>query len=108
MVFRCTDPECPKCGCNQSHLLYPINGGRQEKRRCGNMACSHVFTATVKEEESRPRSRAPVPFASQDCPACGSPDTVVTKSTPPLRSHKCRKCGHPFQSTERDRRREAM
>jgi len=35
------------------------------------------------------------------CPACHSPDTIVTSTREAIRHHKCRACGRCFKSVER-------
>lgn len=50
---RCNDPECPKCGCNQSRVVADDSrwGQPRQRRACG--ACGFEWNSVVKPAETK-------------------------------------------------------
>lgn len=101
MLERCTDPACPRCGCNQSRVVSTapgLFGGKSEQRACG--ACGKLFNCLAAEPESADESLAGVVFRKLRCPQCHGSNCLVTSSRAPIRYHRCGDCGARFKSVE--------
>lgn len=116
---HCGGPECPRCGCRDTEVLQAprpdawfARAGRARCRHCGR---SFIVTADADaaipagpepepsapiESDDPPREDGVVRYVLVRCPECGSSDTAITRTSRPIRYHKCRACNHAFKSVE--------
>lgn len=101
MLEKCSDPLCPKCGCQESVRMrrrladFPV-------RQCQH--CGHKFPVGLA---SLPKTERPMVaiYQKTPCAYCYSTDTAVRRgpvSTDPdrRRYHTCNTCGEIFPSVE--------
>ena len=58
-----------------------------------------IDSDSVKEDSSTPVQYGIIYYPLK-CPQCGSKDIKTYSSAPPVRYHKCKKCGYNFRSRE--------
>ncbi|MEM1208444.1 MAG: hypothetical protein AAGI54_04175 [Planctomycetota bacterium] len=108
------DTDCPRCGCNLTHAVTRASvfeGKAVDETRRVCDACGYGFRVGGWK---RPASKAiagghadrGVTFPVLRCPKCNAKRPSTTSSPKALpgehreRQHKCRRCGHTFQSYE--------
>jgi transcription elongation factor Elf1 len=88
---------CPRCGATFGPEPVFNRFWNEWKQQCGH--CQMEWTVEVEAEaESSPVDLAY--FVQVECPKCHGTDCPVKSSTPPIRKHKCRDCGHSFKSVQ--------
>lgn len=111
--------DCRRCGCNDVSVV-------EERRRFGQpsqrLHCNHCqltwweHPPSWEKPDDGPTAaeiaeadQYAVEFVVIRCPRldratgrrCGSTDTRVTSTRPPIRYHRCNSCGQPFKSVEK-------
>jgi hypothetical protein len=88
---------CPRCGAMFGPEPVFNRFWNEWKQQCGH--CQMEWTVKVEEEEKETPIELAY-FVPVECPKCHKTDCPVTSSSPPLRKHKCRDCGHAFKSVQ--------
>lgn len=118
---RCTGPECPRCGCQDSEIVR--GGGRWRAPEIERRHCKHCYFEWREKKwaKAEPTTAAAEPsngdgehetgavvFHVLKCPACQSEKTKITSSPKQkdptvsrIRYHECKGCGNTFKSVER-------
>ena len=106
---RCDGPECPKCGCEDTHCYVGRRrwgGAEYVQFICGH--CGAIFHPGPRWQAEQKTNSKPddvsaggaVIYRPVRCPKCGSVKTKVTSTRRPVRHHKCKDCGECFKSVE--------